>query len=146
MNYSCFVCSLLGTRSFYLNYDMEIFLSGSCDWKLIFFFFFFLWISCLVYCFFFLVFKSIFLALCIYEFSWLCMTLACRFDSLIFMNSRSAEASEVSCKSGNNNDLCFFWILFCLLPKFLGTPFAYVNFLLIKAIDRSPSAFAVINP
>ncbi|PON32109.1 hypothetical protein PanWU01x14_364100 [Parasponia andersonii] len=68
------------------------------------------------------------------------------------MNSTTTEVSVVSCKSGNKNDLCFYWILFSLLPKFLGTPFAFVNFLLIKAIDRSPSkvglweAFEEINP
>ncbi|KAB2630407.1 hypothetical protein D8674_007926 [Pyrus ussuriensis x Pyrus communis] len=57
------------------------------------------------------------------------------FPSLIFMNSRTAEASVFSCKSGNKNNLFFVWILFCLLPKFLGTPFAIVNL----AIDRIPS-------
>lgn len=78
--------------------------------------------------------------------NWLSLSSYCRFDSLIFMNSRATEASVVSCESGNDSDLCFFWILFCLLPKFLGSPFAYVNFLLIKAVDRSPSAFEEINP
>ncbi|KAM1353437.1 hypothetical protein COP2_033965 [Malus domestica] len=58
-----------------------------------------------------------------------------RFDSLLFMNSRTSEASVFSCKSGNKNNLFFVWILFCLLPKFLGTPFAIVNL----AIDRCPS-------
>ena len=72
------------------------------------------------------------------------LTLNCRFDNLIFMNSRLTETSVVSCKSGNNNNNLFFWILFCLLPKFLGTPFAYGNFLLLKAIDRSPSAVRVL--
>ncbi|RXI01586.1 hypothetical protein DVH24_014935, partial [Malus domestica] len=57
------------------------------------------------------------------------------FDSLLFMNSRTSEASVFSCKSGNKNNLFFVWILFCLLPKFLGTPFAIVNL----AIDRCPS-------
>lgn len=61
------------------------------------------------------------------------------------MNSRTIEVSVVSCKSGNKNDLCFLWIFLCLLPKFLGTAFAYVNFLLIKAIDRSPSAVWVLG-
>ncbi|KAK6255612.1 hypothetical protein QQP08_012734 [Theobroma cacao] len=65
-----------------------------------------------------------------------------RFDCTIFMNSRTTGASTVSCKSGNKNDF-FFWILFCLLPKFLGTPITYVNFVLIKAIDRSP---VVVHP
>ncbi|KAK4834413.1 hypothetical protein QYF36_022129 [Acer negundo] len=62
-----------------------------------------------------------------------------RFDNLIFMNLTTTGASAVSCKSGNKNYF-FSWILFCLLPKFLGTPIAYVPFLLIKAIDRSPSS------
>ncbi|KAI5326110.1 hypothetical protein L3X38_035184 [Prunus dulcis] len=62
-----------------------------------------------------------------------------RSDSLIFMNSRTTEVSVFSCKSGNRNNPFFIWILFCLLPKFQGTPFAFVSFLLVKAIDRSPS-------
>lgn len=70
--------------------------------------------------------------------------LECRFDYLIFMNSRITETSVVSCKSGNKNFL-FFWILFCLLPKFLGTPFAFGNYLLIKAIDRHPSAVLILR-
>ncbi|KAK7294884.1 hypothetical protein RJT34_17783 [Clitoria ternatea] len=63
----------------------------------------------------------------------------------IFMSSTITGAYFVSCDSGNNNcdNLLFCWILLCLLPKFLGTPFAYINFLLIQAIDRSPSAVAV---
>ncbi|KAJ6913408.1 hypothetical protein NC651_015810 [Populus alba x Populus x berolinensis] len=66
------------------------------------------------------------------------------FDGLIFMNSSTTGASTVSCKSGNKNNF-FFWILFCLLPKFLGTPIAYVNFLLIKATDRRPSVVRVLD-
>ncbi|CAN1134148.1 hypothetical protein LINPERHAP2_LOCUS8086 [Linum perenne] len=62
-------------------------------------------------------------------------------ESLTFMNSTTSGAFTVSCASGNknknNNSLFFCWILFCLLPKFLGTPIVYVSFLLIKAIDRS---------
>ncbi|KAL6132926.1 hypothetical protein ACLB2K_065165 [Fragaria x ananassa] len=65
-------------------------------------------------------------------------------DSLIFMNSRATEASVFPCQSGNKNSLFFTWILFCLWPKFLGTPFAFVNFLLVKAIDRSPSGALVL--
>ncbi|OMP10177.1 hypothetical protein COLO4_04757 [Corchorus olitorius] len=57
---------------------------------------------------------------------------------MIFMNSTTTGASTVSCISGNKNNF-FFWILFCLLPKFLGTPITYVNFIVIKATDRSPS-------
>jgi len=60
------------------------------------------------------------------------------------MNSSTTGASTVSCKSGNKNNL-FFWILFCLLPKFLGDFIAYVNFLLIKAIDRCPSVVCVLD-
>jgi hypothetical protein len=60
------------------------------------------------------------------------------------MNSSTTGASTVSCKSGNKNYL-FFWILFCLLPKFLGAFIAYANFLLIKAIDRCPSAVCVLD-
>ncbi|KAL5733034.1 hypothetical protein ACOSP7_032372 [Xanthoceras sorbifolium] len=55
------------------------------------------------------------------------------------MNSRSTVAFTVSCKSGNKNSL-FFWILVCLLPSFLVTPIACVNFLLFKAIVRCPSS------
>lgn len=55
------------------------------------------------------------------------------------MSSRITVGSVVSCESGNKNSL-YLWILLSLLPKFLGTAFAYVNFLLIKAIDRSPPA------
>ncbi|KAI4353566.1 hypothetical protein L6164_002505 [Bauhinia variegata] len=61
----------------------------------------------------------------------------------IFMNSKAIGASLVSCVSGNKNNLS--WILLCLLPKYLGTPFAYANFLLIQAVDRSPSAVGVLG-
>ncbi|GAB4833136.1 hypothetical protein Ancab_031382 [Ancistrocladus abbreviatus] len=60
---------------------------------------------------------------------------------LIFMSSRTGVASAVSCKLGNKNGF-FLWIFICLLPKFLGTSVVYVNFLLITAIDRSPSALS----
>ncbi|KAK1563276.1 hypothetical protein Q3G72_025310 [Acer saccharum] len=79
------------------------------------------------------------------HFSLSAVSLLCnlpRFDNLIFMNLTTAGASAVSCKSGNKNHF-FSWILFCLLPKFLGTPIAYVPFLLIKAIDRSPSSIVL---
>ncbi|KAI9108135.1 hypothetical protein K1719_021008 [Acacia pycnantha] len=57
----------------------------------------------------------------------------------IFMSSTTTGPYSVSCASGNKNNL-FCWILLSLLPKYLGTPFARFNFLLIQAIDRSPSA------
>ncbi|KAF7825405.1 serine/threonine-protein kinase AtPK2/AtPK19-like [Senna tora] len=57
------------------------------------------------------------------------------------MNSTTAGSYSVSCVSGNKNCL-FCWILLSLLPKYLGTPFARINFLLIQAIDRSPSAYS----
>ncbi|KAK7340063.1 hypothetical protein VNO77_20755 [Canavalia gladiata] len=65
----------------------------------------------------------------------------------IFMSSTITGEYFVSCDSGNknNNNNLFCWILLCLLPKFLGTPFAYINFLLIQAIDRSPSAVGVLG-
>ncbi|KAF5199382.1 hypothetical protein FRX31_011031, partial [Thalictrum thalictroides] len=62
-----------------------------------------------------------------------------KIENLIFMNSRSTVASSVSCKAGNKNDF-FFWILVCLLPKFLGLSIACVNFQLFKAIIRIPSS------
>ncbi|KAJ4970162.1 hypothetical protein NE237_003261 [Protea cynaroides] len=65
------------------------------------------------------------------------------FQKSIFMSSRSTAASIVSCKSGNKNDF-FVWILVCLLPQFLGTAIAYVNFLLFKAIVRNPSSSVCI--
>ncbi|KAK8558292.1 hypothetical protein V6N13_038765 [Hibiscus sabdariffa] len=65
-----------------------------------------------------------------------------RFDCMIFMNSRTTEAYTVSCKSGNKNTF-FFWTLFCLVPKFLGVPIAYISFISFKAVDRSP-AVAII--
>ncbi|KAK8579824.1 hypothetical protein V6N12_070130 [Hibiscus sabdariffa] len=55
------------------------------------------------------------------------------------MNSSSTVASKVSCKSGNKND-SLVWILACLLRSFLGTPIAYINFHLFKAIVRCPSS------
>lgn len=61
------------------------------------------------------------------------------------MSSATTGAYFVSCVSGNKNDDLFCWVLLCLLPKFLGTPFAYINFLLIQAIDRSPSAVEVLG-
>ncbi|KAK6943279.1 hypothetical protein RJ641_028656 [Dillenia turbinata] len=64
-----------------------------------------------------------------------------RSDSLIFVNSRLTEASIVSCNSGNS----FFWILFCLLPMFLGAPIEYSDFLLDKAVDRSPAAVCILG-
>ncbi|KAG2406208.1 uncharacterized protein HKW66_Vig0054640 [Vigna angularis] len=60
------------------------------------------------------------------------------------MSSATTGAYFVSCVSGNKNDLLC-WVLLFLLPKFLGTPFAYINFLLIQAIDRSPSAVGVLG-
>ncbi|KAK4268390.1 hypothetical protein QN277_025056 [Acacia crassicarpa] len=57
----------------------------------------------------------------------------------IFMSSTTTGPFSVSCAAGNKNSL-FCWILLSLLPKYLGTPFARFNFLLIQAIDRSPSA------
>jgi len=60
------------------------------------------------------------------------------------MSSTTTGAYLVSCYSGNKNNGLFCWILICLLPKFLGTAFAYINFLLIQAIDRSPSAVRVL--
>ena len=63
----------------------------------------------------------------------------------IFMSSTNTGAYFVSCDSGNKNSLLFCWILLCLLPKFLGTPFAYINFLLIQAVDRSESAVGVLG-
>ncbi|WJX82335.1 Serine/threonine-protein kinase AtPK2/AtPK19 [Trifolium repens] len=61
------------------------------------------------------------------------------------MSSTTTGAYLVSCNSGNKNNSLFCWILICLLPKFLGTAFAYINFLLIHAIDRSPSAVRVLE-
>ncbi|TKY65659.1 hypothetical protein E2542_SST08519 [Spatholobus suberectus] len=61
------------------------------------------------------------------------------------MSSTTTGAYFVSCVSGNKNNDLFCWVLLCLLPKFLGTPFAYINFLLIQAIDRSPSAVGVLG-
>lgn len=61
------------------------------------------------------------------------------FDILIFMNSTSTVTSTVSCQLGNKNNF-FFWILVCLLPRFLGNPVEYVNFQLLKAIVRCPSS------
>lgn len=74
-------------------------------------------------------------------------SLDCRSDYLTFMSSTTAEASVVSCNSGNKKNCYSFylWILLGLLPKFLGTAFGYVNFLLIKAIDRSPSGVCRIG-
>ncbi|KAF5750729.1 hypothetical protein HS088_TW03G01068 [Tripterygium wilfordii] len=62
-------------------------------------------------------------------------------ENLILMNSTTAGVFTVSCKSGNKNN--FFCALFCLLPKFLGTSFAFMNYVLIKAVDRSPSALVI---
>lgn len=70
-------------------------------------------------------------------------TLDSRFDNLFFMSSNNTVASVVSCKSGNKND--FLWILVCLLPNFLGSAIVYVNFLLITAVDRSPSAVCILE-
>ncbi|KAK5832742.1 hypothetical protein PVK06_016545 [Gossypium arboreum] len=61
------------------------------------------------------------------------------FANLIFMNSSSTVASTVSCKLGNKNDFLV-WILACLLRSFLGTPVAFINFHLFKAIVRCPSS------
>lgn len=61
------------------------------------------------------------------------------------MSSATTGAYFVSCVSGNKNDDLFCSVLLCLLPKFLGTPFAFINFLLIQAIDRSPSAVGVLG-
>ncbi|RYQ83546.1 hypothetical protein Ahy_B10g102271 isoform C [Arachis hypogaea] len=63
----------------------------------------------------------------------------------IFMSSTTTGAFFVSCDSGNNNSLLFCWILLSLLPKFLGTPFAYINFLLIQAVDRKESAVGFLG-
>ena len=54
------------------------------------------------------------------------------------MNSKTTVASTVSCKPGKEND--FLESLVRSLPNFLGTAIVYVNFLLIKAINRSLSA------
>ncbi|QCE12120.1 non-specific serine/threonine protein kinase [Vigna unguiculata] len=61
------------------------------------------------------------------------------------MSSATTGAYFVSCVSGNKNNDLLCWVLLFLLPKFLGTPFAYINFLLIQAIDRSPSAVGVLG-
>ncbi|KAL0403001.1 UNVERIFIED_CONTAM: Serine/threonine-protein kinase AtPK2/AtPK19 [Sesamum radiatum] len=49
------------------------------------------------------------------------------------MNSRSPVASAVSCQTGNKNKFLL-WILCCFFPRFFGSPVAFVNFLLFKAI------------
>lgn len=72
------------------------------------------------------------------------LTLNCRLDCVIFMNLKDIGASTVSCYSGNKNHF-FSWILFCLLPKFLGTPIAYVPFFFIKVVDSSPSSAFVLD-
>ncbi|KAL8154395.1 hypothetical protein V2J09_012155 [Rumex salicifolius] len=59
-----------------------------------------------------------------------------------FMSSSISLASVVSCNPGNKYSFC--WVFLCLLPKFLGAPVIFVNFLLVKAIDRSPSALSVL--
>ncbi|KAK4803271.1 hypothetical protein SAY86_001474 [Trapa natans] len=77
---------------------------------------------------------------------WISFPLS-RFDYLTFMSSTVAKAYTVSCNSGNNKNCCslHLWIFLCLLPKFLGTAFGYVNFLLIKAIDRSHKGFCSVG-
>ncbi|KAL6277056.1 hypothetical protein ACE6H2_020657 [Prunus campanulata] len=60
-----------------------------------------------------------------------------RSDSLIFMNLRITKVSVFSYKLGNKNNPFFIWILLCIWSKFLGTSFAFVSFLLVKAIERS---------
>lgn len=62
-----------------------------------------------------------------------------QFVCLQFMNSRSAAASTVSCKTGNKNKFLFCFLI-CLFPRFLGSPVSFVNFLLFKAVVRSPSS------
>lgn len=61
------------------------------------------------------------------------------------MSSATTGAYFVSCVAGNKNNDLLCWVLLFLLPKFLGTPFAYINFLLIQAIDRSPTAVGVLG-
>ncbi|KAK4382909.1 Methylesterase 17 [Sesamum angolense] len=70
------------------------------------------------------------------------LVVSCR-DCLIFMNSRSPVASAVSCQTGNKNKFLL-WILCCFFPRFFGSPVAFVNFLLFKAIVRWPSPSVLI--
>lgn len=79
-----------------------------------------------------------------FSFLFFLVELKCRLSIRIFMSSTTTGAYLVSCYSGNKNNGLFCWILICLLPKFLGTAFAFINFLLIQAIDRSPSAVRVL--
>ncbi|KAL2330521.1 hypothetical protein Fmac_018102 [Flemingia macrophylla] len=65
--------------------------------------------------------------------------------NLIFMSSTTNGGHFVSCVSENKNNDLFCWVLLCLLPKFLGTPCAFINFLLIQAIDRNQSAVGVLG-